>query len=73
MQTEEDIMEMSISGQSIIMDERMKEAEARARKFVAEKDDRISKLEAALRSISANTCCETCREAALVAQKALEK
>ena len=33
---------------------------------------RIEKLEAALRSIAANTCCDSCREAALVARKALE-
>ena len=35
-------------------------------------DDRIEKLEAALRSIAANACCDSCREAALVARKALE-
>jgi hypothetical protein len=34
--------------------------------------DRIEKLEAALRSIAANACCNSCREAALVARKALE-
>ena len=34
--------------------------------------DRIEKLEAALRSIAANACCDNCREAALVARKALE-
>ena len=34
--------------------------------------DRIEKLEAALRSIAANKCCDSCREAALVARKALE-
>ena len=33
---------------------------------------RIEKLEAALRSIAANACCNGCREAALVARKALE-
>ena len=33
---------------------------------------RIEKLEAALRSIAANACCNSCREAALVARKALE-
>ena len=33
---------------------------------------RIEKLEAALRSIAANACCDNCREAALVARKALE-
>ena len=33
---------------------------------------RIEKLEAALRSIAANACCDSCREAALVARKALE-
>ena len=35
--------------------------------------DRIEKLEAALRSIAANACCDSCREAALVARKALGK
>ena len=34
--------------------------------------DRIEKLEAALRSIAANACCDSCREAALVARKALD-
>ena len=34
--------------------------------------DRIEKLEAALQSIAANACCDSCREAALVARKALE-
>jgi hypothetical protein len=34
--------------------------------------DRIEKLEPALRSIAANACCDSCREAALVARKALE-
>ena len=34
--------------------------------------ERIEKLEAALRSIAANACCDSCREAALVARKALE-
>ena len=33
---------------------------------------RITELEAALRSIAANACCDSCREAALVARKALE-
>ena len=33
---------------------------------------RIEALEAALRSIAANACCDSCREAALVARKALE-
>ena len=33
--------------------------------------DRIEKLEAALRSIAANACCDSCREAALVARSAL--
>jgi hypothetical protein len=33
---------------------------------------RIEKLEAALREIAANACCDSCREAALVARKALE-
>jgi hypothetical protein len=35
--------------------------------------DRIEKLEAALREIAANACCDSCREAALVARKALEE
>ena len=35
-------------------------------------NNRIEKLEAALRSIAANACCDSCREAALVARKALE-
>ena len=34
--------------------------------------DRIEKLEAALRSIAANACCDSCHEAALVARNALE-
>ena len=33
---------------------------------------RIEELQAALRSIAANACCDSCREAALVARKALE-
>jgi hypothetical protein len=33
--------------------------------------DRIEQLEAALRSIAANTCCDKCQEAALVARAAL--
>ena len=33
--------------------------------------DRIEALEAALRSIAANTCCDSCQEAALVARAAL--
>jgi hypothetical protein len=37
-----------------------------------EQADRIEKLEAALRSIAANACCDSCREAALIARKALE-
>ena len=39
---------------------------------ILRQDDRIEKLEAALRSIAANACCDSCREAALVARKALE-
>ena len=35
--------------------------------------DHIEKLETALRSIAANACCDSCREAALVARKALEE
>ena len=34
--------------------------------------DEIERLRAALRSIAANACCDSCREAALVARKALE-
>jgi len=34
--------------------------------------DRIEALEKALRSIAANTCCDKCQEAALVARAALE-
>jgi hypothetical protein len=33
--------------------------------------NRIEQLEAALRSIAANTCCDKCQEAALVARAAL--
>jgi len=33
---------------------------------------RIEKLKAALRSIAANACCDSCREAALVAREALD-
>ena len=36
-----------------------------------EQADRIEQLEAALRSIAANTCCDTCQEAALVDRAAL--
>lgn len=34
--------------------------------------DRIETLEAALQSIAANTCCDKCHQAALVARAALE-
>ena len=34
---------------------------------------RIAALEAALKSIASNTCCDGCREAALVAQAALSQ
>jgi hypothetical protein len=34
--------------------------------------NRIEKLEAALQSIAANACCDSCRETALVAHRALE-
>lgn len=34
-------------------------------------DCRIRELEAALRSIASNTCCDKCQEAALVAKKTL--
>ena len=36
-----------------------------------EASDRIEQLEAALRSIAANSCCDTCQEAALVSRVAL--
>ena len=36
-----------------------------------EAQSRIEALEAALRSIAANTCCEKCQEASLVARAAL--
>jgi hypothetical protein len=39
---------------------------------VDEKHKRIEALEKALRSIAANTCCDKCQEAALVARAALE-
>jgi hypothetical protein len=42
------------------------------RERIKSQADRIEKLEAALRSIAANACCDSCREAALVARKALE-
>jgi hypothetical protein len=42
-------------------------------KELTKRAHRIEKLEAALRSIAANACCDSCREAALVARKALEK
>jgi hypothetical protein len=44
----------------------------RDRCHCGEAADRILKLEAALRSIAANACCDSCREAALVARKALD-
>ena len=34
---------------------------------------KVAELEAALRSIAKNTCCDTCQEAKLVALNALEK
>ena len=40
--------------------------------YLEKQDDRIAKLKTALRSIAANACCDSCREAALVARKALE-
>ena len=39
---------------------------------VAKLEARIEKLDAALREIAANACCDSCREAALVARKALD-
>ena len=63
-------------------EELLDEAADRIEKLDRENDDtalhlyafasRIEKLEAALRSIAANACCDSCREAALVARKALE-
>tara|TARA_R110000822_G_scaffold143954_7_gene282510 strand:+ start:5345 stop:5620 length:276 start_codon:yes stop_codon:yes gene_type:complete len=63
-------------------EELLDEAADRIEKLERENDDtalhlyafasRIEKLEAALRSIAANACCDSCREAALVARKALE-
>jgi hypothetical protein len=47
------------------------EADAAASKLQSQADY-IEKLEAALRSIAANACCDSCREAALVARKALD-
>ena len=47
------------------------ESDAAASKLQSQAN-RIEKLEAALRSIAANACCDSCREAALVARKALE-
>ena len=41
-------------------------------KLRAKQADRIAELEAALRSIASNTCCDKCQEAALVARAALE-
>jgi hypothetical protein len=40
--------------------------------MIDEAADRIEALEKALRSIAANTCCDKCQEAALVARAALE-
>jgi len=40
--------------------------------IASEAADRIEALEKALRSIAANTCCDKCQEAALVARAALE-
>ena len=39
---------------------------------ISEAADEIERLRAALRSIAANACCDSCREAALVARAALE-
>lgn len=41
------------------------------RKAMKPAADRIEALELALRSIAANTCCDKCQEAALVARTAL--
>lgn len=57
------------------LEERIEKLEAaNLRQSLIKLDDmrRIEKLEAALRSIAANTCCDSCREAALVARKALD-
>ena len=52
---------------------------SRVQKLLAEQNveidrlkNRIEQLEVALRSIAANACCDSCREAALVARKALD-
>jgi hypothetical protein len=39
--------------------------------LIAQSADEIVKLRTALRSIAANTCCDKCQEAALVARAAL--
>ena len=44
----------------------------RARVRIETQANRIEKLEAALREIAGNACCNSCREAALVARKALD-
>lgn len=49
----------------------LKDTEAYESKALAEAADRIEALETALRSIAANTCCDKCQEAALVARAAL--
>ena len=39
--------------------------------YLSVMETRIAELEAALRSIASNTCCDKCQEAALVARAAL--
>ena len=57
-------------------DQRIERLEAKLDKNIHARWDanaRIEELEAALRSIAANTCCDKCQEAALVAREALAK
>ena len=44
---------------------------AQLHRDVAERDREIERLRGALESIAANTCCDKCQEAALVAKRAL--
>ena len=57
-----------------VLEERLASAIERGngwREKYAEDTPLIHRLEGALRSIASNTCCDTCREAALVARAAL--
>lgn len=51
----------------------MRESLHNARCDAVKQRRRIDEIETALRSIAANSCCEDCREAALVAKRALER